>query len=574
MGEDPIFQRIKPGTLDYSDEQNATEVRDCTWAIHTRLMSYVEILEQYGDMMTEKDKNLLNTQTSDTGNYSDSSNPLFRADSSLDRAEGFYDGIGNSTNKYTENIADKFHRINWRSGARIPVYEVEFKSPREVNVDKLLNEVSGLDNFELTDDTIIEGQKKSNKRYILDRYEGVRIGSGVYVNIGKSKYLHRSLHSFYKCNLSFNGLTYNGPERPVSMVESTKSYQILYNFTFAQIKNIMSRVGTKGLRLRLSQLPNFIQSKDKKGLQENIKLWSTYAKVGIMIDDDSNVTDGAPPAPITNPVYDLKMGEDLGPLFEILARIENNMERLIGSNRQSMGQVSPYDTKGGTQAAIAQSNLNQSSYYKIFDDVTSSAFFMIANELRVAYHKTGYNGSVYDDAHGQLLYKLGPEVDIFSYGVYVKNSYREEMMKNELKQLLLSLSSQGQGADLMSLIPVLFQDEFSMHEILRKFEQMSIQEKQSAMEQQQAQMQQEQQMFMQKIQLEHKKQIADIEKIYSDMRTQVEKLELEKYKIDTNAELKAQENLLKEKQIEAEAKEIDAIKGKTKEQNREVKNIV
>ena len=194
--------------------------------------------------------------------------------------------------------------------------------------------------------------------------------------------------------------------------------------------------------------------------------------------------------------------------------------------------------------------------------------------MRVAYHKTGYNGSVYDDVHGQLLYKLDPEIDIFSYGVYVKNSAREEMMKNELKQLLLSLSSQGQGTDLMSLIPILFQDEFSIHEILRKFEQMSMQEKQAAMEQQEAQMQQEQQMFFQKIQLENKKQMADIEKIFSDMRVAVEKLNLEKYKIDTNAELKAQENLLKERQIEAEEKEIDAIKGKTKEQNREVKNIV
>ena len=71
------------------------------------------------------------------------------------------------------------------------------------------------------------------------------------------------------------------------------------------------------------------------------------------------------------------MGEDLGPLFEILGRIEHNMEMLIGSNRQSMGQVSPYDTKGGTQAAIQQSNLNQSSYYKVFDDVMGSAFLRL-----------------------------------------------------------------------------------------------------------------------------------------------------------------------------------------------------
>ena len=98
------------------------------------------------------------------------------------------------------------------------------------------------------------------------------------------------------------------------------------------------------------------------------------------------------------------------------------------------------------------------------------------------------------------------------------------MMKGELKQLLLSLSSQGQGADLLSLIPILFQDEYSMHEILRKFEQMSIQEKQSAMEQQQAQMQQEQQMFMQKIQLEFRKQNAETEKIFNDIKVDIEKL--------------------------------------------------
>ena len=82
-----------------------------------------------------------------------------------------------------------------------PVYEVEWLSNTEVEED--------------------------GKRFFrTDRYEAVRIGTNIYIELGKSEHIVRSIEHPNRCTLSINGMAYSDRNgRPFSLVIATMPLQ-------------------------------------------------------------------------------------------------------------------------------------------------------------------------------------------------------------------------------------------------------------------------------------------------------------------------------------------------------------
>lgn len=67
---------------------------------------------------------------------------------------------------------------------------------------------------------------KENGEYISNRYEGVRIGSSIYIPTGKSKNMVRSADNPKTCSLSINGIFFgNRNGDPISLILSTANLQ-------------------------------------------------------------------------------------------------------------------------------------------------------------------------------------------------------------------------------------------------------------------------------------------------------------------------------------------------------------
>jgi len=58
--------------------------------------------------------------------------------------------------------------------------------------------------------------------YRTDRYEAVRIGQNIYIELGKSEHIIRSVEHPNRCSLSVNGMAYSDRNgRPFSLVIAT-----------------------------------------------------------------------------------------------------------------------------------------------------------------------------------------------------------------------------------------------------------------------------------------------------------------------------------------------------------------
>jgi hypothetical protein len=68
--------------------------------------------------------------------------------------------------------------------------------------------------------------EKEGDEYIVNKYEGVRIGGTIYIPIGKVEEVFRSVTEPNRCHLSINGMFYadrNGD--PVSLILATANLQ-------------------------------------------------------------------------------------------------------------------------------------------------------------------------------------------------------------------------------------------------------------------------------------------------------------------------------------------------------------
>ena len=88
---------------------------------------------------------------------------------------------------------------------------------------------------------------KENGEYIVNRYEGVRIGTNIYIPKGKAKDVIRSIDDKRKCSLSVNGIFYsdrNGD--PFSLVLKTANLQDKNDVLYFYRDNIISESGAAG----------------------------------------------------------------------------------------------------------------------------------------------------------------------------------------------------------------------------------------------------------------------------------------------------------------------------------------
>ena len=72
----------------------------------------------------------------------------------------------------------------------------------------------------------LKAEKDDNGKYVVNRYEGVRIGNNIYIATGLSKHIIRSMDNPSECTLSVNGIFYsdrNGD--PFSLLLATANLQ-------------------------------------------------------------------------------------------------------------------------------------------------------------------------------------------------------------------------------------------------------------------------------------------------------------------------------------------------------------
>ena len=376
-------------------------LKESARAVVRRYMTKDQILAKYGDVLTPDD---------------------------LEELESIQDySVDGSTTTYLRSYDSVTG--NTISDGILGGFEVTPLLPYERNMSKYLRV------FPVYEVEWLKTEKEKNG-YIVNRYEGVRIGTTIYIPTGKSENVIRSMDNPKKCSLSVNGMFYsdrNGD--PYSLILKTANLQDKNDILFFYRDNLISESGSSGDWLDIAHLPKFLGD----DVQERLLKWKAYKKQGVALYDSSQ--EGLQMMNTTFAGYDDTIKLDAIQAIDLaIQRNEEMCSMITGVFREKLGGVEQKDAVTNVQLGVRQSGYITKQYYQVMDLMTREMLLDLLNLTKIAFKK-GISGTlILGDRLNKIFTALPEHYTVTDYDIHIADS--AEIMKEQetIKQLSMELT--------------------------------------------------------------------------------------------------------------------------------------
>jgi len=434
VGGDPVLDIIKPENMFMSKNTNhqfmsSGHKAHVNVAVRREYMKREEVLTMFGNKLNKKDKeDLFGKAPSQSGRTN-----IVNSTREIEYNNTHHEGTSNTHEQFTGEASDY-----------IPVYFIEWLANNEV-------ELTDEERYDMQDVEENTGTKSldefygkgvgsgtvKKKGYRLDRYEGVRIGSDIYVNCGKSKRPTRSAGAPWRCTLSYNGVGYN--ERngsSQSMAWNLKDLQDSYDIISFFRDNLIANSGVDGSRINLAAIPKVLG----QDFMERLLKFMALRKQGIELYDPTE--DGAN---LFNHYGDFKGSLDGGvitSLQTVKEAIEREADIISGVNRHMYQAAEVRDAVTNVKVGQQTTSLVTKDIFELIHTSRRHIITDLVNQGKVAYSK-GKRGS-YIVGHRSVLFNLLPADFCFTdFNIHVVNSSKENLKLEKLAAIVPELVAQG-----------------------------------------------------------------------------------------------------------------------------------
>jgi len=436
VGEDPKIEICKPENVFFStrtDHQFLSEgnIPNVNAVVHRTYMKRSEILHKWGHLMNQEVKDrLFGEVDSDGGRRIDDPRTLDH----IYRQEDYYDS-GTIHNQHTNTNMDT-----------LPVYHVEWLANNEVKVDgdeefkHDSQTVEKITSSEVYNDTY--GKKAANgvpgkKAYRLDRYEGIRIGQDIYLNMGKSKYIPRSIGKPWATTLSYNGVMYNARNgQPYSVTLSLKDIQDSYDIIKFFRDNLIANAGVDGSRINLAGIPKILG----QDYMERLMKFLALRKQGIEVYDPTE--EGAH---LFQHYGDFRGSLNPGAveaLAVVLESLEREADIVTGINRHMYQAAEVRDAVSNVKVGQQTTSLITKDIFELVHQSRKFLLEDLINQAKICYKK-GKRGS-YIVGSRQILFNIQPDNFCWTdYNIHVINSSKENIKIERLNGIIPELIGAG-----------------------------------------------------------------------------------------------------------------------------------
>ena len=280
--------------------------------------------------------------------------------------------------------------------------------------------------------------EKENDEYVVNRYEGVRIGSNIYLPLGKSKDLVRSMDDPKMATLSINGIFYsdrNGD--PFSLILSTANLQDKYDVLCFYRDNLISESGTVGDWIDVAHLPKFLGN----DMATRLMKWKAYKKQGIALYDSSQ--EGQQLNTSFQGFDDTVPVQAIQAIEIAIQRIEDTCSSITGVFRERLGGIEQKDAVTNVQVGIKNSSLITKQYYQIMDLMTREILIDIINTAKIVY-KSGMSGTLILGEKLNKIFTSLPEHYCFTdHDIHITDSNDVIKDQETIKQLAMEFVKGG-----------------------------------------------------------------------------------------------------------------------------------
>lgn len=501
---DPYVERVNPMYFDYEHSLDLEFIDDAAWCRRKMIMSATEIYDRFYDKMSERQLNELLElidQRPGAGN-----NPEIRK-TSID-----YESIKlHKINSFTDNPFDIDH---------IVVYHCCWKSFKKIGFVTLLNPETGeVEEFQVDEDYKVIGTEQSVEwDWIIEVWEGYRIGDDMYIGIQPIEYQHISADNPNSQKLPYTGVVYNNTNsKPRSLVSMMKPLQYMYIVVWYRLELALSRDKGKVAVMDITQIP--------KSMNIDVNKWMHYlSALGVAFinpyDEGWDIPgrEGGKPSQFNQlSSWDLTMSNVIAEYIQLMQKIEDMVAKLTGITPQRQGQIAASELVSNTNTAVSMSYHITEPWFWNHNQVKRRVLTMLLNTSKAAWKDSKkYLNYILDDATRAFV-QLSDNFFYEDMDIFVDDSTKNQQYIDQLKQLLQP--AMQNGASLLDIAEIITLDNMSM--IKNRLEEIEQKRMEQMQQQQQAEQQAQQQMAEQQNQLKEE-----------ELMLKEAEMDLEKYKVD------------------------------------------
>ena len=505
---EPCLQRINPIYFDYdSDTSDLEFIHDAQWCCYEMIMSLTEVYDRLYDKMSEKQLNEL-------------------LDMMDDRSKG---GVTPEVRKTSLDYPHiKTHSINgfssnpFEEADNIHVWHCCWKSLKKIGFVNIINPETGMPEEYQVDETYKETGNELDVewKWIIEVWEGYRIGQDLYVGIQPVEYQHISADNPNAQRLPYTGVIYNNTNsRPRSLVSMMKPLQYMYIVLWYRLELAMARDKGKVVTMDITQIP--------KSMNIDVAKWMHYlSALGVNFINpyeegwDIPGREGGKPSQFNQiSALDLTMANTIDQYINLMDKIESMLSEISGVSKQREGSISSNELVGNVERSVVQSAHITEPWFWVHNQVKKECLTMLLDTAKHAWkdNKTSIQ-YVLDDATRAFL-TLSDDFFYEDMDIFVEDTTKNQQQIEALKNLMQP--AMQNGASLLDIAEIITMDNVTM--IRGKLEEIE----QKRMEQQQA---------MEQAQAEREQQMAQIQNEIKEEELMLKEAEmdLKKYEIDSN----------------------------------------
>lgn len=505
---EPCLQRINPIYFDYdSDTSDLEFIHEAQWCCYEMIMSLTEVYDRLYDKMSEKQLNEL-------------------LDMMDDRSKG---GVTPEVRKTSLDYPHiKTHSINgfssnpFEEADNIHVWHCCWKSLKKIGFVNIINPETGMPEEYQVDETYKETGNELDVewKWIIEVWEGYRIGQDIYVGIQPVEYQHISADNPNAQRLPYTGVIYNNTNsRPRSLVSMMKPLQYMYIVLWYRLELAMARDKGKVVTMDITQIP--------KSMNIDVAKWMHYlSALGVNFVNpyeegwDIPGREGGKPSQFNQiSALDLTMANTIDQYINLMYKIESMLSEISGVSKQREGSISSNELVGNVERSVVQSAHITEPWFWVHNQVKKECLTMLLDTAKHAWkdNKTSIQ-YVLDDATRAFL-TLSDDFFYEDMDIFVEDTTKNQQQIEALKNLMQP--AMQNGASLLDIAEIITMDNVTM--IRSKLEEIE----QKRMEQQQA---------MEQAQAEREQQMAQIQNEIKEEELMLKEAEmdLKKYEIDSN----------------------------------------
>ena len=285
---------------------------------------------------------------------------------------------------------------------------------------------------------------ETDKDFVEQLYQTVRIGQDIYILRGKKEDVVRSQDEPSRCSLTVNSVYFdNRNDEPFSLVLACANQQDRYDMLIFYRDNLIANSGTSGDWIDESLIPTNLGV----NWPERLKKWLAYKKQGLALIDTSQegrLATGQQPLNTTFTGFDDTVKAQAIQAIQLaIDSVEQTVSSITGVFRERLNGIEARDAV--TNVKIGQNNsfVISKHWYHQMDVITEEILLDCLNQAKIVY-KNGLTGTLILGDKFQRIFTALPEYFTMSdYDIHIVSASDTNKDLEQIKTLIPELIKSG-----------------------------------------------------------------------------------------------------------------------------------